>query len=232
MSQDPAILWRLSPEAVADTAMGEFFARMQKRYPDAGIDDYAALHRWSVESAEIFWGELLRFCELEFEGDPDLVIGPAGESPGARFFPNLRLNFAENLLRHARHRPESPAVISLSEAREPVRLTYADLEYLVANVAHSLQDMGVGPGDRVAGYVPNIYEAVVAMLAATSLGALWSSSSPDFGAQGAVGDFARQVPAVVGGPVRGRNRPASPAGHVDLAAGADVDLVTFLNTPT
>ncbi len=171
---------------------------------DAGPRDYAALYRWSVMHPEQFWPKIWSFFEViadEREGDPwdEVVRGldrmaPPDPEAGPRWFLGARLNFAENLLRH---RDDRDAIVSWNEMGRQGVLSYADLYREVARVARALRAHGIQPGDRVAGYMPNIPETVIAMLAAASLGAVWSSCSPDFGVQGVLDRFGQIVPRVL-----------------------------------
>jgi len=179
-------LWTPSPERAADTLLARFMAR-------AGFGDYAALHRWSVESPEAFWNLVWDFCEVRGErGTRTLVDGD--RMPGARWFPEARLNFAENLLRAA---DDADAVVFWGEDRFRRRLSRRELAALVSRIAQALRAAGVGKGDRVAGYLPNLPEAVAAALATASLGAIWSSCSPDFGVQGVLDRFGQIEPKVL-----------------------------------
>jgi acetoacetyl-CoA synthetase len=166
-------MWTPSPERAAQTGMGRFMR-------EAGKSDYAALHRWSVEQAPEFWNRVWDFCGVVGEkGGETLVDGD--RMPGARWFPQARLNFAQNLLRR---RDGAEALVFWGEDRIKRRLSYKHLHDLVSRIAQALADVGVGKGDRVAGYLPNVPEATAAMLATASLGAVWSGCSPDFGVQG------------------------------------------------
>ena len=179
-------IWTPSPERVAQTQLARFMK-------EAGKSDYAALHRWSVEHAPEFWSHLWDFCGVIGEkGTPTLVDG--GSMPGARFFPNGRLNFARNLLRR---RDGAEAMVFWGEDRIKRRVTYKQLYGLVSRMAQALADMGVEKGDRVAGYLPNLPESTAAMLATASLGAVWSSCSPDFGVQGVLDRFGQIKPKVL-----------------------------------
>jgi acetoacetyl-CoA synthetase len=160
---------------------------------DPGVIDYPGLYRFSIESPKAFWRAI-----WEFGG----VIGFAGSStvedfermPGARWFPDARLNFAENMLRY---RDDRQALVFKSETGLNRSMSYRQLYTQVAGVASAMRSMGVEPGDRVAGYLPNIPETVVAMLAATSIGAIWSSCSPDFGISGVVDRLGQIRPRVL-----------------------------------
>ncbi len=158
--------------------------------------DYDALHRFSVERYGDFWAYLLEWSGVRYEGElAPAVVDP--RMPGARFFPNVRLSFTENLLRFA---DDATALVSLSESRPAVRLSYAALRAEVARVQQGLIAMGVREGDRVAGFVPNAAEAVIAMLATAGLGATWTSCSPDFGVQGVLDRFGQVKPKVLFAP--------------------------------
>jgi acetoacetyl-CoA synthetase len=179
-------LWTPSPERAAGTELARFLKLAGKR-------DFAELHRWSVESSADFWELLWRFGEVR--GDPGArrVIN-AERMPGAKWFPEGRLNFAENLLRV---RDATPAIIFWGEERIKRYLSHRQLYDLVSRLAQALADAGVRKGDRVAGYLPNLPEATAAMLATASLGAVWSSCSPDFGVQGVLDRFGQIEPKVL-----------------------------------
>ena len=179
-------MWTPSAERVAQTAMARFMREVGKR-------DYAELHRWSVEQAPEFWNRLWDFCGVIGEkGGETLVEG--NRMPGARWFPQARLNFAQNLLRR---RDGAEAIVFWGEDRIKRRMTYKQLYDLVSRMAQALADVGVQKGDRVAGYLPNLPEATAAMLATASLGAVWSSCSPDFGVQGVLDRFGQIEPKVL-----------------------------------
>jgi acetoacetyl-CoA synthetase len=157
-------------------------------------DGYFDLHRWSVENVEEFWRAIWDYFEIAADGDPGVVLA-SREMPGAEWFPDTRLNYAEHVFRG--HPDEAIALLGTSELRPLTETTWGELRAEVARVAAGLRQLGVGEGDRVVAYLPNIAEAVVAFLAAASLGAVWSSASPDFGA-GAVADrFAQIEPKVL-----------------------------------
>jgi len=183
MSERP--LWTPDPARAAQTGMARF---MQL----AGKKDYAELHRWSVEKSEDFWALLWKFAEVRgTQGKRRLVDGD--RMPGAQWFPDARLNFAENLLRG---RDDSLAIAFWGEEAVKRRLTRSELHDLVSQLAQALRAAGVAKGDRVAAYLPNMPEATAAMLATASLGAIWSSCSPDFGVQGVLDRFGQIEPKV------------------------------------
>ena len=183
MSGQP--LWRPAPERAAQTLLARFMQR-------AGRADWESLHRWSVERSAEFWDRVWDFCGVTgAKGAQALAHGE--RMPGARWFPHARLNFAENLLR-GRAGDDADAIVFWGEDRIQRRMTGDGLHALVSRLAQALRAAGIGPGDRVAGYLPNLPESVAAMLAATSLGAIWSSCSPDFGVQGVLDRFGQIEP--------------------------------------
>jgi acetoacetyl-CoA synthetase len=186
-------LWQPSPERVRNANLTAFARQARERWGLAA-KDYADLHRWSVTEPAQFWQSVWSFCDVigDDHGGPALVDG--SRMPGARWFPEARLNFAENLLRR---RDRSTAIVFWSEDRLKTTVTYAELYSEVSRLSQALQAAGVKPGDRVAGYMPNVPGTVIAMLAATSLGAIWSSCSPDFGVQGVLDRFGQIAPKVL-----------------------------------
>jgi len=179
-------LWSPSPERAARTELARFMKL-------AGKSSFEELHRWSIESSPDFWALLWRFGEVRGEPGARRLVDP-GRMPGAKWFPEGRLNFAENLLRD---RGDGDAIIFWGEDRIKRRLTHKNLFDLVSRLSQALTDAGVKKGDRVAGYLPNLPEATAAMLAAASLGAVWSSCSPDFGVQGVLDRFGQIEPKVL-----------------------------------
>ena len=178
-------LWTPSSERAASTELARFMQR-------AGKKDYAELHRWSVESSAEFWSMVWDFCAVRGEkGARTLVNGE--RMPGARWFPDARLNYAENLLRSR----SGEAIVFWGEDRIRRRLSHENLRRLVSRLQQALADAGVKKGDRVAGYLPNVPEAVAALLATASLGAVWSSCSPDFGVQGVLDRFGQIEPKIL-----------------------------------
>jgi acetoacetyl-CoA synthetase len=186
-------LWQPSPERIAKTNLTAFMRHVRSRWGVAARD-FAELHRWSVTEPAQFWESVWSFCGVigDAGNGPALVDGH--RMPGARWFPEARLNYAENLLRR---RDRSPAIVFWGEDRLRSAVTCADLYSEVSRLAQALRDAGVKPGDRVAGYMPNVPGTVIAMLAATSLGAVWSSCSPDFGVQGVLDRFGQIEPRVL-----------------------------------
>ena len=187
-----APLWQPAPERIARANLTRFMGEVRT---SAGVDtrDYAQLYEWSLDAPEAFWKAVWSFTGVIGERG-ETVLVDRDRMPGAKWFPEARLNFAENLLRR---RDDATAIVFRGEDRASATLTYAGLYDEVSRVAQALRATGVVAGDRVAGYLPNAPVAVVAMLAATSIGAIWSSCSPDFGAQGVLDRFGQIAPKVL-----------------------------------
>ena len=187
------MLWQPTPERIADANLTRFAALVRARH---GVDarDYAALHRWSIDDRAAFWEMVWEYGKaIGDQGDgPVLVDGD--RMPGAQWFPGARLNFAENLLRR---RDDAPGIVFRGEDRVRRSLSFREIHDAVSVLAQALRAAGVVKGDRVAGYLPNMPEAVIAMLATASIGAAWSSASPDFGVQGVVDRFGQIAPKVL-----------------------------------
>jgi acetoacetyl-CoA synthetase len=186
-------LWIPPPERVEQSNMARFLAFVNDRYGTA-FSDYAALYAWSITDIEAFWNAIWQFCGIIASGNFEQVVDDPARMPGARWFAGARLNFAENLLRY---RDEKTALIFKGEGQPVVRISYAELAEGVAKLAHALRQAGVVAGDRVAGFMPNLPETIIAMLAATSLGAVWSSCSPDFGLRGVLDRFGQIQPKIL-----------------------------------
>ncbi|HEX7037033.1 MAG TPA: acetoacetate--CoA ligase [Pseudomonadales bacterium] len=186
-------LWTPDPACAGRSRMARFAERVGAR-TGRDLSRYDDLHRWSVEDPAAFWQAVWEFTGIIASRPPDAPVVDLDRFPGARWFPGARLNFAENLLRC---RDTRPALISVLETGERRELSFADLYRQTAALAAHLRSLGVGQGDRVAGWLPNVPEAVIAMLAAASLGAVWSSCSPDFGVPGALDRFGQIEPKVL-----------------------------------
>ena len=187
-------LWKPSPERIAGSNMTAFMKFLDERHGTA-LADYDSLHRFSVERMEDFWVAVWDFCGVVAQSRGRTVIADKAKMPGARFFPEARLNFAENLLRHSGKPGE--AIVFRGEDKVRSRLTNAELRDQVSRMQQALAAAGVKSGDRVAAFMPNMPETVVAMLASASLGAAFTSCSPDFGVQGVVDRFGQVEPKVL-----------------------------------
>ena len=186
-------LWQPSAEQIAAANLTRFMAEAGARWKRS-LRDFETLRRWCVEHREEFWPSLWDFCGVISETRGERVLVDGDKMPGAKFFPDARLNFAENLLRK---RDRTDAIVFWAEDKVKRRLSRAELYDAVSQLAQALKADGVGVGDRVAGYMPNMPETVIAMLATASLGATWSSCSPDFGVKGVLDRFGQIEPKVL-----------------------------------
>ena len=186
-------IWSPSPERIARSQLSRFMRFVRERHR-APVPDYPALHRWSIEYPENFWSALWDFCEIRAQTRGTQILEEGNRMPGARWFIDARFNYAENLLRRD---GDAAAIIFLNEGGQRREVSWVQLRRETARIADGLRAAGVQPGDRVAGYLPNIPETVIAMLAATSLGAVWSSCSPDFGLSGVLDRFGQITPKVL-----------------------------------
>jgi acetoacetyl-CoA synthetase len=186
-------IWRPSAARIADSNLTRFTDCLNARR-GLRLAGYEALWAWSVAHPEDFWTELARFADIRADWGPGPVIENRQLMPGARFFPSARLNFAENLLRHD---DDHAAIVFVNERGTRRQISHRELRREVARVAAGLRAAGVGAGDRVAGFLPNLPEATIAMLATASLGATWSSCSPDFGVHGVLDRFGQIAPKVL-----------------------------------
>jgi acetoacetyl-CoA synthetase len=187
-------IWEPGTERIERANMNRFMRFVRESIGNEDIRRYAPLYDFSVRHPEKFWPLVWEFCGIRASGEFTPVLVDGDRMPGARWFPNVRLNFAQNLLRH---KDDRTAIVFRNEWGHRRELSYLELHAEVGRVAHALKSAGVGVGDRVAGFMPNIPETVVAMLAATSLGATWSSCSPDFGIDGVVDRFGQIAPKVL-----------------------------------
>src|SRR5215469_7091204 len=186
-------LWKPSPERIREANITRFLEYV-RRECDPHVASQQDLYAWSIAQPEKFWAQLWAFCGVKAGKTWDQVLTDGGKMPGAKWFAGSRLNFAENLLRY---RDERTALVFRGENGERTALTYKALYRQVAGLADALRKTGVGQGDRVAGFMPNRHEAVIGMLATTSLGAVWSSCSPDFGINGVLDRFGQIEPKVL-----------------------------------
>jgi len=186
-------LWRPSRERIAAADLTRFMAEVGRDWGVAA-GSYQDLHGWSVREPDKFWKSVWSFCRVEAETQGDVALLHGDRMPGAQFFPKARLNYAENLLRR---RDDSEAIVFWGEDKVKRRLTGQQLYDRVSQLVQAMKIMGIQPGDRVAGYVPNMPETVIAMLATASIGAIWSSCSPDFGPRGVVDRFGQIGPRIL-----------------------------------
>ncbi|EPL15627.1 acetoacetate--CoA ligase [Pseudomonas sp. CF161] len=187
------ILWQPSAERIGKTRIDAFRRLINQRH-HLTLDDYPSLHQWSIDQRQDFWQAIVDFFEVRFEQPPECVLREGPQMPSAEWFPGATLNFAEHLLRR---RDNGVAVVAINENGQREQLTFAELAAHVAGLQQSLRAAGVGLGDRVAACMPNTWQTLVGMLATTSLGAIWSCSSPDFGTQGVIDRFGQIEPKVL-----------------------------------
>ena len=173
--------------------MYRFMQFINSRYHKS-FTEYGGLYQWSIDNISDFWASMWEFAEIKTSKPYDQVVDDPAKMPGAKWFSGARLNFAENLLRY---RDDRTALIFKGESRDSTRMSYAELYDEVSLVAAALKEAGVQAGDRVAGFVPNMPQAIIAMLAATSLGATWCSCSPDFGMKGVLDRFGQIKPKIL-----------------------------------
>ncbi|MEA2094684.1 MAG: acetoacetate--CoA ligase [Pseudomonadota bacterium] len=187
------LLWKPTPKQIERANMTRFQSYVRQAY-DIPVKDYADLYRWSIREPAHFWAAVWRFCEVRAMRGWDTVLEEGERMPGARWFSGSRLNFAANLLRF---RDDHTALVFVGEDGHRVTRSYRELCNEVARLTRGLRTAGVGTGDRVAGFLPNIPETVAAMLATASIGAIWSSCSPDFGVEAVVDRFGQIAPKVL-----------------------------------
>jgi len=186
-------LWTPSEERVQQTNITRFIDVVNTR-GKLNLGSYAELYQWSIENISDFWAAVWDFAEIKTSKPYDQIVEDLTKFPGAKWFPGARLNFAENLLRY---RDDGLAFIFKGETQVSKRITYAEVYDSVARLAHSLRESGVSVGDRVVGYMPNMMETAIAMLAATSLGATWSSCATDIGPAAAIERLGQVEPKVL-----------------------------------
>jgi acetoacetyl-CoA synthetase len=186
------LMWQPAAERVAAANLTAFAQLCRSGFNEAGAD-YSSLHRWSIEHAAEFWSQLWDFCDVRGEkGSTILVDGD--KMPGAQWFPEARLNYAQNLLRH---RDDGTALVFWGEDKLMRRMGRGDLYRRVARLAAAMRAEGIVPGDVVAAYMPNMPETVITLLAASALGAVFTSASPDFGVQGVLDRFGQVAPKLL-----------------------------------
>ncbi|MFW3172104.1 acetoacetate--CoA ligase [Geodermatophilus sp. CPCC 206100] len=198
---EPPVLWRPTPESMRATRLAEFARWVERRRGLGWGDppDYDTIWRWSVEHLDQFWADVAGWSGV-LPGVPDDRVLPRRAMPGAEWFPDATLNLAEQALRAGADGTVpagSPALVAVAEDREPVEVSWATLRGQVGAFAATLRRLGVRRGDRVAGYLPNVPEAVVAFLGTAAIGAVWSSCAPDFGTRAVLDRFAQIEPTVL-----------------------------------
>jgi len=193
MSDDPELLWEPSPERIEHAVLTRYQEWLGSSR-GLQFDRYADLWQWSVDEVDAFWESITEFFEVRFEVPGSSVLGNR-EMPGAQWFPGARLSYAEHIFRGKRD--DDVALLHASELRELGQWTWGSLRAQTAAIAAGLRHLGVGEGDRVAAYMPNIPETVAAFLACASIGAVWTSAPPEFGARSVIDRFAQIEPKVL-----------------------------------
>jgi acetoacetyl-CoA synthetase len=186
-------LWQPSPAQIECSHMLRFQQQLKSQL-NLSFADYEELHQWSVDKPEEFWAQLWQYSDIRASVPYSAVLSDSEKFPGAKWFEGSRLNFAENLLRN---RSDKTALIARLENGARKTMSYGELYQQVAQLAAALRSAGVVKGDRVAGFMPNVAETIVAMLATSSIGAIWSSCSPDFGINGVMDRFGQIEPKVL-----------------------------------
>ena len=186
-------LWQPKPEQVEQANLTRFRLFVNQKHSLA-LADYPALYQWSIDQPEAFWCAIWEESGVIAETRGEAVLEEGDKMPGARWFPQARLNFAQNLLRR---RDQTDALLFRGEDKVQRRVSHRELYDQVSRVAQALKAAGIGEGDRVAAYLPNMPETIIAMLAVSSLGAIWSSCSPDFGVNGVVDRFGQIEPKLL-----------------------------------
>ncbi|MCX5198005.1 acetoacetate--CoA ligase [Streptomyces sp. NBC_00249] len=194
----PEPLWSPSPDRIAAARITAFQAWAAERFGAPADGGYPALHSWSVDELDTFWQAVAEWFDVRFTTPYESVLADRS-MPGARWFTGSTLNYAEHALRAAEDpaRAEDPALLHVDETHEPTPVTWVELRRQVGSLAAELRTLGVRPGDRVSGYLPNIPEAVVAFLATAAVGGVWTSCAPDFGARSVLDRFQQVEPVVL-----------------------------------
>jgi len=186
------LLWTPGAARVARSHLTRYMHWLTQR--GHKFENYEALWRWSVSDLPAFWQSMVDFCGLQFTAPPAKVLGKR-EMPGAEWFPGARLNYAQHALRH--ERPGEDAIVHLSERRPLATMKWTEFARQVRVLATWMRALGIAPGDRVVAYLPNTPEAIVAMYATASIGAVWSSCGPDFGARGVLDRYSQLGPKLI-----------------------------------
>jgi len=186
-------LWTPTKERSENSQMNELWGFIENKY-EITFRNYLEFHEWSINNPDLFWGDFWHYADIKHSVDFTEVVDDPKKMPGAKWFKGVKMNFAENLLKH---RDDRTAIIFRGEKGEDRYISYKELYNEAHRVAEGLKRLGVKKGDRIGGFLPNIPEAIVAMLATSSIGAIWSSSSPDFGIKGVLDRFTQIEPKVI-----------------------------------
>ena len=186
-------LWQPDSDSIGKANVTQFAKQAGSRY-NISLNTYDQLHRWSIDHSEAFWQEVWQFCDIRASKLSDTIVQDQNKMPGSRWFTDAELNFTENLLRK---NDDTIAIISRGESKRDRTISYSELNGQVNRLARAYRELGIEPGDRIVAYMPNIPETVICVLAAATCGAVWSSCSPDFGAQGVIDRFGQVNPKIL-----------------------------------
>jgi len=186
-------MWQPTEEQINNSQMMDYMQLVNQKF-GLSLKKYSQLYDWSIEKAEDFWGSFWEYSQIIHHSPYSQVVDDLGKMPGAKWFDGATLNFAENLLRY---RDDKIAILFQGEDGTQSSLTYKELHDQVSGLAHSMREMGIVKNDRVAGFMPNIPETIITMLATASIGAIWSSCSPDFGIKGVLDRFQQIEPKLI-----------------------------------
>lgn len=196
MTNNTSQLWQPKKKAIQQTQLFHFMRFVEHKL-GRHFDNYSAFYEWSIAALGDFWECVWKFCDIQSHTSYETPFIMGKTMCDAQWFPGARLNFAENLLRYAHHKEHQTAIIAYDETGRRREITYHKLYQEVAALADALKKQGVQKNDRVAGYLPNIPETIIAMLATASIGAIWSSCSPDFGVNGVIDRFEQIQPKIL-----------------------------------
>ena len=188
-----SIMWQPTEEQINNSQMMAYIQFVNQKF-QISLKNYSQLYDWSVERAEDFWGSFWEYSKIIYNSPYSNVVDDITKMPGAKWFEGATLNFAENLLRH---RDNKIAIQFYGEEGKQSSLSYRELYDKVSRLAESMCEIGIVKNDRVVGFMPNIPETVIAMLATASIGAIWSSCSPDFGIKGVLDRFKQIEPKLI-----------------------------------
>jgi len=186
-------MWQPTEEQINNSQMMDYMQLVNQKF-GLSLKKYSQLYDWSIEKAEDFWGSFWEYSQIIHHSPYSQVVDDLGKMPGAKWFDGATLNFAENLLRY---RDDKIAILFQGEDGTQSSLTYKELHDQVSSLARSMREIGIVKNDRVAGFMPNIPETIIAMLATASIGAIWSSCSPDFGIKGVLDRFKQIEPKLI-----------------------------------
>ncbi|MHA1907150.1 MAG: acetoacetate--CoA ligase, partial [Candidatus Thorarchaeota archaeon] len=186
-------LWKPSKSTIENANITQFIEQVNSKH-DLSISDYDGLYKWSIENIEDFWAMVWEFGNVQAYREPQSVVDDLTKLPGAKWFPDAMLNFAENLLRH---QDESEAFVFKGETRPIVRMSYSELYNRVNWLSKALLNFGIRSGDRIAAYMPNIPDTAIAMLATTSIGGVWSSCGTGLGSKAVRDRFEQIEPTIL-----------------------------------